>query len=189
MTPPTINAYNDPQNNTINFPAGILQLPYFSVNAERRGKLRLDRGDHRSRDDPRLRRRGPQVRRQGQPARLVDRRRCQGLRKARQTASPPNTRIRVPELGPDVKTNGKRTQGEDTADNGGVHLAMMALENLYKQRGKSLDTPDDDGTDAAPALLRQLRLRLVRERASGTGEDADHHRSALAEPLSRQYCR
>jgi endothelin-converting enzyme/putative endopeptidase len=29
MTPPTINAYNDPQNNTINFPAGILQLPFF----------------------------------------------------------------------------------------------------------------------------------------------------------------
>ena len=31
MTPPTINAYNDPQNNTINFPAGILQLPLFSI--------------------------------------------------------------------------------------------------------------------------------------------------------------
>lgn len=29
MTPPTINAYEDTQMNTINFPAGILQLPLF----------------------------------------------------------------------------------------------------------------------------------------------------------------
>ena len=30
MTPATINAYEDPQMNTINFPAGIMQLPMFS---------------------------------------------------------------------------------------------------------------------------------------------------------------
>ncbi|HYW71309.1 MAG TPA: M13 family metallopeptidase [Pyrinomonadaceae bacterium] len=34
MTPPTVNAYYNPQNNEIVFPAGILQPPYFNPNAD-----------------------------------------------------------------------------------------------------------------------------------------------------------
>ena len=54
MTPPTVNAYYNPTENNINFPAGILQPPFYSNTAERRCELRCRwRGD-RTRADTRL---------------------------------------------------------------------------------------------------------------------------------------
>lgn len=145
MTPPTINAYNDPQNNTINFPAGILQLPFFNAkqsDAANYGSIGMVIGHeitHGFDDQGRKFDAKGNLRDWWTPAdaKAYDER---GNCIAAEYTHP------VPELA--SKTNGKLTQGEDTADNGGIHLAMMALENLYKSRGKSLDTPEDDGLTA-----------------------------------------
>jgi putative endopeptidase len=144
MTPPTINAYNDPQNNSINFPAGILQLPYFSPSqsdADNYGDIGATIGHEiiHGFDDQ-----GRKFDAKGNlrdwwtdsDAKAYEQR---GSCLVAQYTHP------VPALGPDVHTDGKQTLGEDTADNGGIHLAMMALENLYKKEGKSLDTAGEDG--------------------------------------------
>ena len=43
---------------------------------------------------------------------------------------------------PPVEQHGKLTQGEDTADNGGIYLSLAALTEDLKQEGKSLDDKD-----------------------------------------------
>ena len=43
MTPPTVNAYYNPLENNINFPAGILQPPFYGAEPRRRAELRRHR--------------------------------------------------------------------------------------------------------------------------------------------------
>lgn len=145
MTPPTINAYEDPQMNTINFPAGILQLPFFSGSADdasNYGAIGMVIGHETIHgfDD------------QG--------RKFDAKGNLRDWWTPEDTRRyeekdkcivdqysqEIPKYG--VKQNGNLTAGEDTADNGGLHLAMLALENIFKSQGKSIDTPESDGLTA-----------------------------------------
>ena len=147
MTPPTINAYNDPQNNTINFPAGILQLPYFDVklsDAENIGSMGATVGHEMTHgfDDQ-----GRKFDAKGNLRDWWTEADAKAYEKRGDCIAEQYTHD-VPELGPGVKTNGRLTQGEDTADGGGIHLAMMALESLYKSQGKSLDTPEKDGLTA-----------------------------------------
>ena len=83
MTPPTVNAYYSPDRNNINFPAGILQPPFYRAGRDAAVNYGAAGAVDRPRADARLRRSGAQVRRPGQPARLVDAGRRQGLRRAR----------------------------------------------------------------------------------------------------------
>ena len=144
MTPPTINAYYDPQLNTINFPAGILQPPFFDPakdDAVNYGAIGMVIGHEiiHGFDD------------QG---RKFD---AHGNLRDWWTADDGNQydergkcisdeyTQEVPDAGAGIKQNGLLTQGEDTADNGGIHLALNALEATLKQQGKSLDDKGSDG--------------------------------------------
>ncbi len=144
MTPPTINAYYDAQLNTINFPAGILQPPFFDPDkddAVNFGAIGMVIGHEiiHGFDDQ-----GRKFDAQGNlrdwwtaddGKQYDERGKC---------ISDEYTQD-VPQAGPGVKQNGLLTQGEDTADNGGIHLALLALENSLRKQGKTLDDKGSDG--------------------------------------------
>ncbi len=144
MTPPTINAYYDPQLNTINFPAGILQPPFFEKNmddAVNYGAIGMVIGHELTHgfDD--------QGRKFDAHGNLRDWWTAEDAKQydERGKCIADEYTQDVPEAGPGVKQNGLLTQGEDTADNGGIHLALFALEAALKQEGKSLDDKGPDG--------------------------------------------
>ena len=72
MTPQTVNAYYNSTKNEIVFPAAILQPPFFDPNADPAVNYGGIGGVIGHEITPRLRRPGPQVRRQRRAARLVD---------------------------------------------------------------------------------------------------------------------
>ena len=142
MTPPTIDAYYDPQTNTINFPAGILQPPFFDSTQEEAANYGAEGAvigheiTHGFDDQGRKFDGNGNLRDwwTAEDAKNYDERgKCISDQYTQE----------IPEAG--VKQNGLLTQGEDTADNGGVHLALMALENSLKSEGKTLDTKGKDG--------------------------------------------
>ena len=144
MTPATINAYYDPQLNTINFPAGILQPPFFektmddSVNYGAIGMVIGHELTHGFDD---------QGRKFDAKGNLRDWWTAEDAKEydERGKCISDEYTQEVPDAGPGVKQNGLLTQGEDTADNGGLHLALAALETDLKNQGKSLDEKGPDG--------------------------------------------
>lgn len=144
MTPPTINAYYDPQLNTINFPAGILQPPFFDPkqdDAVNFGAIGMVIGHEiiHGFDD--------QGRKFDAHGNLHDWWTAEDSKQYDQRGKCISDEYtqEVPDAGPGVKQNGLLTQGEDTADNGGIHLALAALEASLKKEGKSLDDKGPDG--------------------------------------------
>jgi putative endopeptidase len=148
MSPPTIDAYYDAQTNTINFPAGILQPPLFdrdqddAANFGSEGAVIGHEITHGFDD---------QGRKFDGTGNLHDwwtAADAKAYDERGKCISDEYTQ-EVPEAG--VKQNGLLTQGEDTADNGGIHLALIALANTLKAQGKSLD---DKGADGLTELQR-----------------------------------
>jgi len=136
MTPPTVNAYYDPQLNTVNFPAGILQPPYFDKAADDAANFgaigsvighELTHGfdDEGRKFDPDGNLRDWWTEADGKE---FDRR-----------AKCVEDEYSEFEAAPGVKLNGKLTLGENTADNGGVRISLMALQSTMA--GKKSEAP------------------------------------------------
>ncbi len=141
MTPPTVNAYYDPQENNVNFPAGYLQPPFFSGkegDAANYGDMGSTIGHELTHgfDDE-----GRQFDATG------------NLKDWWTKSDEANFNARAEcmvkqydaiEVVPGVHLNGKLTLGENLADLGGLRLALMAW--LLKVDEKHVDlTAKRDG--------------------------------------------
>ena len=124
MTPPTVNAYYNPPENNINFPAGILQPPFYGPKADdavNYGAIGVVVGHELTHgfDD--------QGRRYDGTGNLRDWWTADDAKQFETRAE-----CVVNEYGSfspvdGVNLNGKLTLGENAADNGGIHLAYAAL--------------------------------------------------------------
>lgn len=146
MTPPTVNAYYDPTENDINFPAGILQPPFYDYKAPdglNFGGIGAVIGHELTHgfDDQ-----GSKFDKDGnlkdwwtpEDQKAFDQRE-ECLLKEYDSFVPVH----------DVHLNGKLTLGENTADNGGLRIADMALQSqlakkLQKEKEEKVDgfTPE-----------------------------------------------
>ncbi len=123
MTPPTVNAYYSPDRNSINFPAGILQPPFYqagrddAVNYGAAGAVighELTHGfdDQGRKFDPDGKLRDWWTTADGHA--FEERASCVADQYSGYTVAG------------DTHVNGRLTLGENTADNGGLRLALMA---------------------------------------------------------------
>ena len=124
MTPPTVNAYYDPSMNDINFPAGILQPAFYdkdATDATNYGHIGAVVGHELTHgfDDQ-----GAKFDAQGN---LHDWWTPEDKKKFEEKTGCVDAEYSGFTAVDDVKVNGKLTLGENTADNGGLRLAYMAM--------------------------------------------------------------
>ncbi|HUV69614.1 MAG TPA: M13 family metallopeptidase [Terracidiphilus sp.] len=156
MTPPTVNAYYSQSFNDINFPAGILQSPFFDPNidpAVNFGGIGVVIGHEMTHgfDDQGSKFDGKGDLHEWQtPAdrkAFNDRTDCIANEYSGFEAAPAKGDA------PAKYLNGHLTLGENTADNGGLRIAYMALLDTLADQGKSLDEKIDGYTEAQRYFL------------------------------------
>jgi putative endopeptidase len=131
MTPPTVNAYYNPQVNDINFPAGILQPPLFSAHSDDAPNFGDTGGTigheltHGFDDE------GRQFDSLGN---LRDWWTPDDAKQFEQRAACISDQYSSYVIVDDIKINGKLTLGEDVADLGGLILAYMAWQEETKDQ-------------------------------------------------------
>jgi endothelin-converting enzyme/putative endopeptidase len=131
ISPPTVNAYYEPGTNSINFPAGILQPPFFdramddAVNFGAIGAVIGHELTHGFDDQGRKFAPDGNLRdwwSEADAKEFERRAQCFVDQYAGYSAVE------------DVKLNGRLTLGENTADNGGLRIALMALQDTSAGR-------------------------------------------------------
>ena len=150
MSPPTVNAYYNPSMNDINFPAGILQPPFYdpkSTDAENYGHGGGIVGHELTHgfDD--------QGRQFDGSGNLSDWWTAEDAKKFEKKAD-----CTVKEYDnfipvDDVHVNGKLTLGENTADNGGLRLAFLAFLADAKRKNINLSEKQDGYTPVQQFFL------------------------------------
>ncbi|PYV46977.1 MAG: M13 family peptidase [Acidobacteria bacterium] len=141
MTPPTVNAYYSPPRNEVVFPAGILQPQFFdkkidddvnfgSIGAVIGHELTHGFDDQGRKFDPQGNLRDWWTEQDGK----------EFEKRASCVADEYSNFVAID----DLKLNGKLTLGENTADNGGARIALMALMNMIAQdkTGKAAEKID-----------------------------------------------
>jgi predicted metalloendopeptidase len=130
MTPPTVNAYYNPPQNNINFPAGILQPPFFDKNVDDAvnfGGIGVVIGHELTHgfDDQ-----GSKYNGDGNFTNWwTDADRQEFEKRTTCVADEYHSFIAVD----DLHLDGRLTLGENTADNGGIHIALMAMHKAAQQ--------------------------------------------------------
>ncbi len=135
MTPPTVNAYFDPTANNINFPAGILQPPFFDFtldDAVNYGGIGAVIGHEITHgfDD--------QGRHYDGAGNLAEWWTDEDAKAFEARAQKIVDQFDAYEVLPGVHVNGKLTLGENIADLGGISLAYEALERSLKGKERKL---------------------------------------------------
>jgi predicted metalloendopeptidase len=132
MTPPTVNAYYNPNMNEIVFPAGILQPPFFNAIADDAinyggiGAVIAHEITHGFDD---------QGRQYDATGNLRDWWTPESAAKYKERADKIVKQYAEYEPLPGMHINGELTEGENLADDGGVKLAYAALQKALAKKG------------------------------------------------------
>jgi putative endopeptidase len=129
MTPQTVNAYYNPTTNEICFPAGILQYPFFDMNADdafNYGAIGVVIGHEMTHgfDD--------QGRQYDKDGNLKDWWTAEDAKNFEARSAVMTSFFDNIEVASGVHANGKFTLGENIADHGGLQVAFNAFKNATK---------------------------------------------------------
>jgi endothelin-converting enzyme/putative endopeptidase len=181
MTPPTVNAYYDPQMNNVNFPAGYLQPPFFSGkedDAANYGDMGSTIGHELTHgfDDE-----GRQFDKDGN---LKDWWTKDDEQKFTDRADCMVKQYDAIEAVPGVHLNGKLTLGENLADLGGLWLAWLAWQDRAQAAHLDMAATMDGYTAEqrfwiayAQQWCTQTRPEQLRSQAQGDPHAPDEYRT------------